>query len=384
MHYKLYVMRKTQKPKLQCTPEEKATLTALSKSKTAAHREVIRAGIMLTYMQETSIAGIARKFSTNRPLVERCLNKAFAFGILTALKDLPGRGVKAVITDDARSWVLALACQAPKELGYPNETWTYSLLKKHIREHCKKAGYDCLSKIDKGVLHTILLKGNIQPHKIRYYLERRDPEFEKKMANVLQVYKQIELTNKLELPDRSITTLSYDEKPGIQAIKNTAPQLQPVVKEHSTVQRDHEYKRLGTVSLLAAIDLHTGKVIPLVRDQHRSKEFIEFLNEIDKNYPQDWLIRVILDNHSAHVSKETAAYLLTKPGRFEFIFTPKHGSWLNMIEMFFSKVARSFLRDIRVNNKEELKQRIYQGIDNINEDPVIFRWKYKMEEVELI
>ena len=204
------------------------------------------------------------------------------------------------------------------------------------------------------------------------------------MAKALQVFKQIELTNELQLPDRTITTLSYDEKPGIQAIKNTAPQLQPVVKEHPTLQRDHEYKRLGTVSLLAGIDLHTGLVIPLVREQHRSKEFIEFLNEIDKNYPKDWLIRIILDNHSSHVSKETARYLLTKPGRFEFVFTPKHGSWLNMIEMFFSKVARSFLRHIRVNSKEELIERIYQGIHNINEDPVIFRWKYKMEEVELI
>lgn len=339
---------------------------------------------MLKYMKEVSITDIARNFQTNRPLIERSLNKAFAFGIATALKDLPGRAVKAVITDDARSWVLALACQPPKQLGYSNETWTYSLLKKHVREHSKQAGYESLSRMDKGVLHTILSKGNIQPHKIRYYLERRDVEFEKKKVNVLQVYKQIELTNELQLPDRSITTLSYDEKPGIQAIKNIAPQLQPVVKEHTTVQRDYEYKRSGTVSLLAAIDLHTGKVIPLVRDQHRSKEFIEFLNEIDKNYQKDWLIRIILDNHSSHVSKETAAYLLTKPGRFEFVFTPKLGSWLNMIEMFFSKVARSFLRHVRVNSKEELIQRIYQGIYDINEDPVVFRWKYKMEEVELI
>jgi len=233
-------------------------------------------------------------------------------------------------------------------------------------------------------LHTILAKGKIQPHKVRYYLERRDVEFDKKMANVLQVYKQVELTNEMQIPDRGITTLSYDEKPGIQAIKHTAPQLQPVVEEHSTIQRDHEYKRLGTVSLLAGIDLHTGIVIPIVRDQHRSKEFIEFLSEIDKHYPKDWLIRIILDNHSSHVSKETTAWLLTRPGRFEFVFTPKHGSWLNMIEMFFSKVARSFLRHIRVESKEELIERIYQGIEEIKKDPVIFRWKYKMEEVELI
>jgi transposase len=132
---------------------------------------------------------------------------------------------------------------------------------------------------------------------------------------------------------------------------------------------------------LAGIDLHTGLIIPYVCDRHRSKEFIEFLEKVDKQYAADWKIRIILDNHSAHVSKETTKWLLTKPGRFEFVFTPKHGSWLNMIEMFFSKVSRSFLRHIRVNNKKELQERIYKGINEMNEEPVIFRWKYKMEEV---
>ena len=377
-------MRKTKKATLQCSAEDKAMLLSLSKSKTAPHRKVIRAGIMLQYMEGKSITEIARLFRTNRPLVERTLNKVIAFGLSTALKDLPGRGVKQIITDDARSWVLSIACQSPRDLGYAHETWTYSLLKDHIRQHCIKAGYEHLAKTDKGVLHGILSKGNVRPHKVRYCLEKRDPEFEKKMVNVLQVYKQIELSHEMYLPDRSITTLSYDEKPGIQAIKNIAPQLQPVADKHSTIKRDHEYKRLGTVSLLAAIDLQTGNIIPLVRAQHKSKEFIEFLRQIDDHYPKNWLIRIVLDNHSSHVSKETSAWLLTKAGRFEFIFTPKHGSWLNMIEMFFSKVARSILRNIRVTTKQELIERIYQGIAEINKDPVVFRWKYKMEEVELI
>ena len=154
--------------------------------------------------------------------------------------------------------------------------------------------------------------------------------------------------------------------------------MQPVPGKYQTIKRDHEYKRLGTVSLLAGIDLHTGMVIPVVRERHRSCEFIEFLTELDKKYPVDWKIRLILDNHSAHVSKETTQWLLSKPGRFEFVFTPKHGSWLNMIEVFFSKIARSFLRNIRVESKQELIDRIYKGIE---EKPVIFRWRYKMEEV---
>jgi transposase len=378
-------MRTTKKPKLVVNPTDLEKLVTISNSQTAPHREVKRAKILLQYMDGQTISGIARDLSTNRPLVERCINKAIAYGAITALKDLPGRGVKPTITDSAKSWVLSIACQPPIELGYAHETWTYSLLKQHIRKNCEQAGHQVLTKIDKGVLNTILSHGNIKPHKVSYYLEKRDPEFDLKMANILQVYKEIAIINEVPQDEnRKATTISYDEKPGIQAIKNIAPQLQPVVGQYSTLKRDHEYKRLGTISLLAGIDLHTGQVIPLVRDRHRSKEFIEFLTEIDKQYPEDWKIRVILDNHSSHVSKETKAWLLKKPGRFEFVFTPKHGSWLNMIEMFFSKIARSFLRHIRVDSKQELVERIYQGIQAINDEPVVFKWKYKMEEFAAI
>jgi transposase len=176
-------------------------------------------------------------------------------------------------------------------------------------------------------------------------------------------------------------TVSYDEKPGIQAIKNIGAQLSPVPGAYPNIGRDPEYKRLGTVSLLAGIDLHNGKVYPLVREQHRSIEFIEFLSILDREFPPDWNIRIILDNHSSHTSKESKTYLLTKPNRFSFVFTPKHGSWLNLIEVFFSKIARSLLRFIRVETKEELIDRIYKGIDEINQTPVVFRWKYKMDAV---
>ena len=376
-------MRISKKPKLQISEEDLKGLQKLSVKCTASHSEVTRAKILLKYYGGKTVTQIAKEMDTNYPRVERCIDKALAYGILQGLKDLPGRGVKSVITDDAKSWVLNIACCKPTEYGYSYETWTYSLLITHIRSHCLESGYDCLQKIGKGVLHGILSTGNIKPHKISYYLERRDENFEDKMANVLKVYKEVGLINEGERVSANQVTLSYDEKPGIQAIKNIAPQLQPVPGEHKTVKRDHEYQRMGTVSLLAGIDLHTGIIIPLVRERHRSCEFIEFLTKVDKHYPADWKIRIILDNHSAHVSKETTKWLLSKPGRFEFIFTPKHGSWLNMIEMFFSKIARSFLRDIRVDSKQELIDRIYKGIEEINEKPVVFKWKYKMDEIIL-
>jgi transposase len=330
-----------------------------------------------------TIAGIVRKYGTNRPLVERTVDKAIGFGPITALDDLPRSGRPSEITDDAKAWVVSIACESPAKFGLAAETWTYSALAKYIRKNCTAAGYVSLTKTGKSFLNNVLSKSNIKPHKIGYYLERKDPEFDVKMASVLHVYKEVALINDDDLCANKHTTVSYDEKPGIQAIKNIAPQLQPVPNVHSTIGRDYEYKRLGTVSLLAAIDLHTGKIIPMVRDRHRSKEFIEFLQVLDDQYPYDWKIRVVLDNHSSHISKETRAFLKTRPERFEFVFTPKHGSWLNMIEMFFSKVARGFLRHIRVNTKEELIQRIYKGIEEINQEPVVFKWKYKMEEISL-
>src|SRR6202051_518559 len=114
---------------------------------------------------------------------------------------------------------------------------------------------------------------------------------------------------------------------------------------------------------------------------HRSREFIEFLKRLDAAYPAGTAIKLILDNHSAHISRETRGWLDAQPpGRFEFTFTPKHGSWLNLIEGFFSKFARSVLRHIRVTSKHELKQRIIAGIDDVNRHPVIHTWSYKLAD----
>ena len=150
------------------------------------------------------------------------------------------------------------------------------------------------------------------------------------------------------------------------------------MKNHKTISRDYEYKRLGTVSLLAGIDLQTGEAIPLVRDRHSSKEYIEFLQLLDSKYPKEDKIRLVLDNLQVHTSKETKKYLATVAGRFEFVFTPKHGSWLNLVEGFFSKLTRQSLKGIRVKTKSELVERIYKYFEEINDTPVVYHWKYRL------
>ena len=151
----------------------------------------------------------------------------------------------------------------------------------------------------------------------------------------------------------------------------------------ATLLRDYEYERLGTLSLLAAIDLLTGEAVPLVSETHKSRDFITFLQKLDEKYPKGDKIRLILDNHSAHTSTETQGYLNTVPGRFEFVFTPTHGSWLNMIEGFFSKMTRQMLTGIRVASKEELTRRIYLYFEEINQTPIPYKWKYQMDDIDL-
>lgn len=367
---------KSRRPKLKLTEKQRQELLKISQSRTAPIREVQRANILLNYANDKDISSIKNTLNISRPTIYKCIDKALAAGIETGLKDKYHRAKEPLITEEAKTWVVNLACTKPKDHGYAAEAWTLSSLAKHTRKHAPAAGHDCLKRAAKATIQRILKSQPLQPHKIRYYLQRRDEEFENKMHDVLVVYKEIKTQNDNQNEQsKKIITVSVDEKPGIQAIKNIAPDLPPIPGQYARIGRDHEYKRLGTVSLLAALDLHDGHVIAQVHNRHRSREFISLLKEIDQYYPKDSTIRVILDNHSAHISKETMTYLSTRPNRFIYVHTPKHGSWLNLIETFFSKISRTFLKHIRVESKEELKERILKGIEEINTEPVVHRWK---------
>jgi transposase len=371
------------------TEEELAELERISRSRTEPASRIQRARILLTYRRTPSLYATGRAVEVTHQTVERCLRRARSLGVKEALDDSPRPGCPSTITDQARTFVTDLACRKPRDLGYPHEVWTTRLLAEHVREQAPAAGYPCLSKLAQGTLCKILAEQEIKPHKVKYYLERRDPEFDEKMAEVLSVYREVaELKQAAEREEGeppAVAILSYDEKPGIQALATTSPDLPPVAKRHPAISRDQEYERMGTVSLLAGIDLVTGVVHASVAPRHRSREFIANLERLDAAYPPQTAIKIILDNHSAHKSKETKAWLATRPeGRFTFVFTPKHGSWLNLIEGFFSKLARSVLRHIRVASPEELRDRILDAIDRINRRPVIHTWKWGLREPGMI
>lgn len=369
--------RKSQKAKLILDEKQKEQLKTISQSRKAPIREVQRANILLRYSEDIPITDIEKMVQVSRPTIYKWVEKALAMGTEECLKDKYHRPREPVITEEAKAWVINLACKKPTDFGYAAEMWTRSSLSDHVKKYAPEAGYDCLKKAAKATIQRILDEHPIRPHKVAYYLERRDPDFERKMADVLCVYKEVNLQNETSATGKvpSIITVSVDEKPGVQAIKNIAPDIMPDPEKQSRVMRDYEYKRLGTLSILTALDLHDGHVIAQVHDRHRSSEFISLLKEMDAYYPAESTIRIVLDNHSAHISKETMKYLATRPGRFLYVHTPKHGSWLNLVETLFGKMARTFLKHIRVNSKQELKKRITLGIEEINDSPVVHRWK---------
>jgi transposase len=455
------------------TQDVREKFEEIVRSRTSAAHHIERASILLHHSDGKSVAEIISSMNLNRTKIYRCIKRCLQVGAEQALDDLPRSGRTPKIGPEDILWLLSVACQAPKDLGYTYERWTTDLLAQHFRAHSEQAGHPSLASLSQGTVVKILKKQGIKPHKNKYYLAARDPDFDRKMVEVLKVYKLADMmVSKRQLatllehggrrteaklcnqkksskqkPDKLLTRLadyikqhkpegapppentlgngpntskfgvkvedrdatsaarqaknidellalgraatheqplavailSYDEKPGIQAIKNKAPDLPPVPGQYSCQSRDYEYVRCGTVSLLAGTDLTSGNVHAHVKSRHRSCEFVEYLKLLDRSYPQDMKLVILLDNHSAHRSKETQAYLTTVPDRFLFVFTPVHASWLNIIESFFSKMARSVLRGMRVASLADLTQRLTKYITEVNEKPVIFRWRYGLD-----
>ena len=368
---------------IELTNDEVTYLQSLIRQRT-----IHRAKVLLYKSQGATNRDIAERLDVNINTVKLCLSKFKEGGVQRALFDDKRKGRPVEITDDAVAWIISIACQRPADLGYAQELWTLKNLHQYVQNHAEEAGYTRLTTITKPMIQKILKRSEIRPFKIKYYCEKRDPDFETKMHDVLVVYKQVEMQfdengNIIVPTDRPmIHTVSCDEKPGIQAIATTSEDLRPTAG-NGCVYRNYEYKRLGTLSLIAGIDLLTGIAVPVVSETHKSSDFITLLKKLDEMYPEGDIIRIICDNHSAHKSKEVQNYLATKlEGRYTFVFTPKHASWLNLIECFFSKMTKQMLKGIRVKSKEELADRIYQYFDEVNAEPVVFHWTYKLDEIQ--
>jgi hypothetical protein len=238
-------------------------------------------------VDQHNVGETAAMLHVDRQRVARCLRRVMAVGLLEAIDDLPRSGRRPDITEAARTWLIGDACVKAKERGYPHELWTLRLLAAHAREYGPVAGHACLAELASSTAHEVLNGQPVKPHRVRYCLQRRDPVFEKGKAEVLEVYAAAEMLRQMPEANRPVAVLSYDEKPGIQPIATTAPDLAPKPGKHATVQRDHEYKRLGTATLSAAVDLVSGFVHHEVTQRHRSREFIAFLERLDAHCPRE-------------------------------------------------------------------------------------------------
>ena len=176
--------------------------------------------MLLAYREDPSFFAAGRALGMHHQTVQRCVERAVAYGALAALDDRPRPGKEPTITAEAKAWLVDLACRKAKELGYPHELWTTRLLARHAREHGPAVGHDCLARLAQGTVCKILNRQALKPHKVRYYLERRDAEFETKMAEVLCVYREVAIlksTAASQKPSQAVAIVSFDEKPGISS-----------------------------------------------------------------------------------------------------------------------------------------------------------------------
>src|ERR1700676_3741479 len=232
---------------LTMTDETIERLKVLSRSRTESASRVSRAQMLLAYRENPSFCAVGQRLGVHHQTVQRCVERALAYGALAAIEDRSRPGKEPVITPEAKAWLVSLACDKAKEHGYPHELGTTRLLARHAREHGPTAGHKCLGRLGQGTGCKILGDEEINPQKGRYYLERRDAESEQKMAEVLCVYREVQVLKRAAAKSRKaikrVAIVSYDEKPGIQAIATTAPDLPPKPGVHATFARDYEYKR---------------------------------------------------------------------------------------------------------------------------------------------
>ena len=368
----------------------------LSTCATASAREHVRSKALLHEASGWTDAAVADKMDVSVDTVRRCVARYESGGLEAALADAPGRGRRREISESDRLWAVSLACTKPKDVGRPAEFWYPASFAAYVREVAEAQGHPRMARVSETTLRKIMEEAKVRPLAVTYYCERRDPDFDRKAHDVLVACKQLQMCldadgNLVAEPTdgegRVVHTLSYDEKPGIQALSTTGEDRPPVPGGAgggtSAHMRDREYVRLGTLSLLAAIDLLTGVAVPMAGETHKSSDFVAFLRKLDGSYPKGDVIRLILDNHSSHVSAETQTYLNTVPGRFAFVLAPTHGSWLNLVESFFGKLARQMLRGIRVSSTRELEERILLYFDEVNEVPVPHRWTWGLDDIDL-
>jgi transposase len=338
---------------LVVSAEDRVRLEAIVADGNRAQKHVARARIILGSADRLTVADIARRAGVGRPAAWRWQRRFAEAGVAGLLRDKTRKPGKAPLSDETVRRVVALTCAEP-----PGEAthWTG-------RAMAAAAGISLRS------VQRIWAAHGLQPHRIRTFKRSRDPAFLAKLEAIVGLYMH---------PPAYSLVLSVDEKSQIQALDRTQPGLP--LKPGKCGTMTHDYKRNGTTTLFAALNVLDGTVLGRCMQRHRHQEFLRFLNQVEAAVPAGKLIHAVMDNYGTHKHPKVMAWLERHP-RWTFHFTPTSGSWLNAVETFFSALTRRRLRRGVFRSIVELQAAINRYIAEHNDDPAPFVWTKTADQI---
>ena len=340
-------------PPLTITPSQREVLERLSRSRIAAHREVQRARVLLMAAGGEPSTAIAATAGVS-PATVKSWRERFATEGLKGLGGVrPGRGRKPQISQDKVAEIVR-ATLRDKPQGETH--WS-------CRTMAKAQG------VSPATVQRIWSARDLKPHRVKTFKLSNDKQFEQKLVDVVGLY--------LDPPEQAVV-LCMDEKSQIQALDRTQPSL-PMKKGRAGTMT-HDYKRNGTTTLFAALDVLTGEVIGQCLPRHRHEEFLKFLRTIDREVPKGLQIHLVLDNYSTHKHANVKKWLAKHP-RFHLHFTPTSSSWLNMVERYFGKLEDKATRRGIFQSVPDLIAAIEAYLKITNEDPKPFVWTATAEQI---
>ncbi len=335
---------------LAVNADQKQELEALARNGNSSQKVALRCRLLLLARQGVANQTIGEQLNVSRPTI-LALRAAFAKDGMAAVTGIRKRKRRAkVLTPELEQKILDTTLQTRP--GDGSTHWSVRVLSRHMG-------------ISRTIVHRVWQRHDVQPHRVERFKLSKDPQFEEKVRDIVGLY--------LNPPDRALV-LCVDEKSQIQALDRTAPilPLRPGLPERQT----HDYKRHGTTTLFAAFNILNGKVIGTCQDRHRSREFVRFLNHLEKHLPADQEVHLIMDNYCTHKSAEVQRWLKPKKRkRFHFHFTPTSSSWLNQVERFFALITGRMIRRGTFHSASELENAIYQWLAHWNGAPTPFVWK---------
>jgi transposase/DNA-binding CsgD family transcriptional regulator len=329
---------------------QKRELERLIRSGNSPQKVALRCRLLLLAQEGVANQSIAEQLNVSRPTV-LALRAAFAKDGMAAVTGIRRRKRSPkVLTPELEQKILDATLKTRPGDGRTH--WSVRTLANHLG-------------VSRTIVHRIWQRHDVQPHRVERFKVSKDPQFEEKVRDIVGLY--------LNPPDRALV-LCVDEKSQIQALDRTAPilPLRPGLPERQT----HDYKRHGTTTLFAAFNILNGKVIGTCQGRHRSREFVRFLNHLEKHLPTEQEVHLIMDNYCTHKSAEVQSWLKPKKrNRFYFHFTPTSSSWLNQVERFFALITGRMIRRGTFHSAHELETAIYQWLAHWNGAPTPFVWK---------